>query len=368
MLLRSSTDEVRVVRGREEVLQLSRSLTDLCLQCDQPGALDDLEYNFSRPGFRSRQPTMVVVETRSPFGRVPAAAVLAYQYQLLGISTGVYAADFLGGASGIIAPRRMRARAAFAASEALLGRGGLLTHFSYEGEDSAEDLSYLGGSGHRWATRTRSSASYLPIDPDLEATYGLLGRRTRRNLRYYRRLAESELGAELVVSPRFSRDEYLAFDARCDYPVPRSKATARFERLQQVPRPLFLGLQGGNGEWLSLLGGYINGYDAVVQWQLNRNDMREHSLCTAMRAFLLQHCVDEHIRRVYFIGGTTHSMGNALTREMIVDIVVARPGIPKALINRVATAADDLPGYQGLIPELVRYDSPGTAGAELKSA
>ena len=367
MLLRSSTDEVRVVRGREEVLQLSRSLTDLCQQCDQPSALTNLEYSFARPGFRNRRPTMVVVETRSPYGKVPAAAVLVYEYQILGAGIGIYAADFLGGAGAIVAPRRMRARAAFAASQALLRKGGLLTHFSYEGDDSVHDLVHFGGSNHRWATRTRSSASYLPVDPDLEATFAQLGRRTRRNLRHFRRLVEADLGAELVVSPRFSRDEYLAFDARCDYPVPRSAALDRFHRLQQVPQPLFIGLQAANGDWLSLLGGYVNGRDAVVQWQLNRNDMREYSLCSAMRAFLLQHCVDEGYRRVYFIGGTTHSMGNALTREMIVDLVVARPGIPKPLISRVATALEDLPGYQGLIPELVRY-SPAPATAELNSA
>jgi hypothetical protein len=61
-------------------------------------------------------------------------------------------------------------------------------------------------------------------------------------------------------------------------------------------------------------------------------------------------------------------MGNALTREIIVDLVVARPGLPKRLISRVATVFEDLPAYQGVIPELVRYAPSPPDTAEFESA
>lgn len=367
MLLRSATDEVRVVRGREEVLKLSQELGDLCFRSDQPGALDNLEYQFSLPAFGRRRPTMVVVESRTPFGKKPVAAVLAYEYQILGVGTGVYAADFAGGARALIAPRNLRPRAAFSASDALLRGGGLLTLLSYQGEDPPDEIARFAGSRKRWATRIRSSAAYLTLDPDLETTFAQLGRRTRRNLRYYRRQVESELGAELVIGPELTAEEYVHFDQISDYSVPREKALARFGKINGSPNQLWLGLRDRRGEWLSLLGGHYHGPNAVVEWQLNRSDLPDYSLCTAMRAFLLEHVMERQFRRLYFIGGTTHSMGSALVREWIVDLVVSRAAFPRALMNRIAAASEDLPAYEGVLPALVGYSSSSDRHSELGS-
>lgn len=367
MLLRSSTDEVRVVRGGEEVLKLSRGLGDLCLSSDQPGALDNLHHHFSLPAFRKRRPTMVVVECRTPYGRAPIAAVLVYEYLLSGIGTGVYAADFAGGARAIVAPRNLRPRAAFAASDALLRGGGLLTLFSYQGDDPPEQIARFAASRKRWATRVRSSAAFLSISPDVEATFAQLGRRTRRNLRHYRRIVEEDLGAELVICPRITQNEYLQFDERSDYSVPREKALARFAKIEGSPNPLWLGLRDRRGEWLSLLGGHVHGPNAVVEWQLNRSDLHDYSICTAMRAFLLEHSVEQRFRRLYFIGGTTHSMGNALVREWIVDLIVSRTTFPRAFMNRLAAASEDLPPYAGVLPELVGYSPSTDRASELGS-
>ena len=300
---------------------------------------------------------MVVVESRTPFGKAAVAAILVYEYMALGVGTGVYAADFAGGARAIIAPRNLRPRAAFSASDALLRGGGLLTLFAYQGDDPPEQIARFAGSRRRWATRVRSSAAYMALDPDVETTFAQLGKRTRRNLRHYRRLVESELGAELVVCPRLTRDEFLAFDGRSDYSVEPEKASSRFEKIDRSPNPLWLGLRDRKGEWLSLLGGYVHGPNAVVEWQLNRADLHDFSLCTAMRAFLLDYVVAQRFRRLYFIGGTNHPMGSALMREWIVDLIVSRVAFPRGVLNKIAAASEDLPPYAGVLPELVPFDS-----------
>lgn len=349
MLLRAATDRVRVVRGREKVLELGRSLDELCIRCEQPGALDHLEYHFSLPGFARKFPTMVVVETTTGAGVRPVAAVLTYEYQIAGVGTGVYAADFKGGARAVVAPRSLRPRAVFAAAEALLKQQGLLIQLSYVGEDSATRLAQIAQTRLHWASRVRNSAGYIPMESDLEGTLAQLGKRTRRNLRYYRRLAEAELGVSLVVAPRLTREEFIAFNRATDYAVPDDQAAARFNKIQDNPAPLFLALRSGQGEWLSLIGGYFKGPDAIIEWQLNRSDMAPYSLCTVMRSHLLEYVTHQHCRRTYFIGGTTHSMMNSMTHERIVDVVVSRPGVPGWLVNRIAATEPDLPRYEGRI-------------------
>jgi hypothetical protein len=359
MLLRSATDTVRVVRGREKVLELGRRLDELCVQCEQPGALDHLDYHFSLPGFARKRPTMVVVETTTGNGVRPVAAVLTYEYQVAGVGTGVYAADFKGGARAVVAPRSLRPRAVFAAADALLSQRGLLIQLSYVGEDSPSRLAQIAETPLRWASRVRNSAGYMEIEPGVEATFAHLGKRTRRNLRYYRRLAETELGATLVVSPEITPEQFLEFNRATNYAVPDEQAAARFRSLKQNPAPLFLGLRSQQGEWLSLIGGYFKGPDAMVEWQLNRSDMAPYSLCTTMRAHLLEYVVGQNCRRTYFIGGTTHSMMNSMTHERIVDVVVSRPGVPAWLVNRIAAADPDLPRYEGPIAIGTRvYEHP----------
>jgi hypothetical protein len=364
MLLRAATDTVRIIRGRDQVLHACSELSALCTQCDQPGVLDHLEYHFSLPGFRRKRPTLVLVEATTRNGVHPIAAVLVYEYMLLGKGLGVYAADFHGGARAVVAPRTLRPRAAFAAAQELLRRGSILIQLSYEGEESPERLAALARPEMQWASRVRQLSGYIALEPTFDRTLGQLGKRTRRNLRYYRKMAEEELGAHLVIDPRLTREEFLEFNRTSDYAVPHRDAASRWDTLHALPTPLLLGLRSSSGEWLSVLGGYHKGPDLLVEWQMNRSDRARYSLSTAARAFLIDHAVALQCRRLYFVRGTVHSIRNSMIPEKIVDVVVARKRTPGWLINRVASAGEDLPSYDGELPALKRYQRPFAASDE----
>lgn len=360
MLLRAATDTVRIIRGRNQVLQASRELASLCAECDQPGVLDQLEYHFSLPGFRRKRPTLALVETATSASTRPVAAVLIYEYMLLGVGAGIYAADFFGGARAVVAPRALRPRVAFAVAHELLGRGSSMVQLSYEGEESPASLAPF-ADGLQWASRVRHFSGYVPIQQGVEATLSQLGKRTRRNLRYYRKMAEEELGAHLVLHPNVSRSEYLELNNRSDYAVTHREAADRWKKLQQLDSSLLLGLRSREGEWLSLLGGYRKGPDLALEWQVNRSDHGRYSLSTAARAFLIDYAVQQGTRRLYFVRGTVHSMRNSMIPEKIVDVVIAKPHVPGWLINRIAAAGADLPTYDGELPALRRHPELGVA-------
>ena len=62
-----------------------------------------------------------------------------------------------------------------------------------------------------------------------------------------------------------------------------------------------------------------------------------YSLCTAMRSHLIEHEVGRRTKRIYFIGGTTHSMRHYLVPKVkIADLVVLRYGLPDWVTRRLS--------------------------------
>ena len=102
---------------------------------------------------------------------------------------------------------------------------------------------------------------------------------------------------------------------------------------------LFFGLRAANGQWLSLVGGRTHHGITHIEWQMNRADMPAYSLSTAMRYHLLEHEVARGTNRIFFIGGTSHSMRSALVPFRVVDLVVVRSRLPRWLMRRLSRAS-----------------------------
>ena len=176
----------------------------------------------------------------------------------------------------------------------------------------------------RWASREREVAGYLSIEPTLDATMAKIGTRTRTHLRYYRRRAESQLGAEFVADAKISREDFLTLNRVSAYPVADDVAGWRYDSLRILKSPLLYGMRDRDGQWLSMLGGRHYASNMELQWQMNRADMTSQSLSSAMRAFLIEHEVKLGTQRIYIEGGTTHSMSHAFVPQKATDLIVMR--------------------------------------------
>jgi hypothetical protein len=146
----------------------------------------------------------------------------------------------------------------------------------------------------------------LSLGSSLEEFLQTLGRRTRRNFRYYRRkalmsgctcveIAEPGLGrvaAKLVAHQRTS--------SYTGYRIQRFVAG-----LRRMPHPIFLGLQSPDGVWLSMIGGWHADQRGYLLFQLNHNDQAYDrvSLSVALRSHFFERLIERGVREVRFLGG-----------------------------------------------------------------
>ena len=172
--------------------------------------------------------------------------------------------------------------------------------------------------------RERTIPGYLPLSITYDATLARMGSRTRRNLRYYRRRAESDLGCVFVPHREVTREEVLKFGRECMYPVSSDVVGFRYDSLRDIEEPAFMGVKDSEGRWLSMLGGRRYLSRSEILWQLNRDGMATYSLGTVMRSYFIEHEVEHGSRRLYTEGGTPHSMKFSYVTEKLTDLVIIR--------------------------------------------
>jgi hypothetical protein len=321
---------LRLARGAAPILDLQLSLAQLARVTGQPGAMDDLPYFLSRPQLRKKTPCLVTQTPVASSGRNELdAAVLLYEHQIGGHGIHIFATDDTTGRRTLVAPLPERASFALQACRTLIMQGAQCVLISFRHNDPAIDPALreiLSETGHalRWASREREVAGYLPFGMTLDATLALMGARTRNHLRYYRKRAQQQLGAEFVPDAKISRADFLALNRISAYAVPDDVAGWRYDSLSGLRSPLLYGLRDRDGRWLSLIGGRHSDGNMEMYWQINRDDMPSQSLSTAMRAFLIEHEVMKGTRRMYVEGGTTHSMSHAFVPEKATDLIVLR--------------------------------------------
>jgi hypothetical protein len=335
---------VHVVRGCDAILQMKDVLCELSRRCGQVGAMEHLKFFFARPKFNSKIPCLVLFCTRGG-DRLPStaeeieAAVLLYEHQIRGVGLRVLSADYHGGERTVIAPAALRPRFAYLAAAELMKRGALLVQISYEDTVLPVDTAGVGSPCKRmvhWAARERPMGGYIPLKETVEATLAGFGKNTRHNLKRYRQRALADLHYKVVDHPEMTRDEFLALNRICMYPAPDELAGWRYDAMKTIPEGvLYLGLQAANGNWISLIGGRTHEGDTHIEWQMNRLDMPSYWLGTVMRSHLIDYEVARGVRRIYFVGGTPHSIRNSMVRDKFIDLIVVRYRAPEFLTRRL---------------------------------
>jgi len=313
--------------------------------------MHDIAYFLEKPGALPRVPHLLLAGSRGLDVNNPKlndlqGFLLIFEQRVSGIGTGAFATNDRSGRSTLVARPLDRPMVAAEACRALLNRGAQLVLMSYRSDETAGsglrdlrpplEVPEDGRAIARWAVRERTIPGYLPLLETYDATLAEMGRRTRRNLRYYRRRAEAELGCVLVPQAEASREEVIAFSHECMFTVPSEVVGWRYDSLKDLDEPVFVGLKDKDGRWLSMLGGrrYLN--RSEILWQLNRDGLANYSLGTVMRAYFMEHEIAHGSCRLYTEGGTPHSMRFSYVPEKLTDLVLIRRTMVAKVMQMVA--------------------------------
>jgi hypothetical protein len=323
---------VRIVRGRDAIVELKPQLVALSERCQQRGAMDYLLYFLTRPQFAVKIPHLILISSGSGSSSASGdleGAVLMYEHTVLGCGTKAFVTDFHGGHRAVIAPPSKRAMVATMACHALMKAGALVVQLSFldemEGKAAVlQEAEERGRNGWMWAVDIREMVWSMPLRCTYDETLAQMGKHTRRNLRYYRRRAEAEIGCEFLVSPPLTLEDYFAANRASSYPVTEEIARWRFDSLSWLPGCVWLGMKDKDGNWLSLIAGRNHHGITEIDWQVNRAGLSDYSLSTVMRSYLLEYEIGRGTKWLHFEGGTPHSIRNTLGREKVVDLMVMR--------------------------------------------
>jgi hypothetical protein len=145
----------------------------------------------------------------------------------------------------------------------------------------------------------------LPLADTYEQFLEGLGTSTRHNFRRYRRRFDAS--GHCFVE-RLSMDELrsatLEVDPKSKFTSGTKKMTFRERYLDMVAaadRPLAVGLKHKNGEWLSVIGGWYRSGGAVICVQSNNErDFGAYSLCTVIRAYLIELLIRQGLSELVF--------------------------------------------------------------------
>jgi hypothetical protein len=353
------------VRGHKNVLALHQTLSDLAERCGQSGVLDDLPFFLSARRLWGKVPHLLLLPNSE--GGLQAA-VLLYAYGIGRVSSGIFVPADLHGERTVLAAEPLRSMVAWQAAESLLDHGAHLVLLSLRNGDFTALHSAASRdprtSARTCATRLRLANRSLPVASTFDATVATMGPHTRRNLRHYRRLVESELGATFVPEANLSESEFLVLNRNSSYPVFSWIAKWRFRYARGLPGSMFAGLRAADGSWLSMIGGRRRNRITYVDWQMNGKAFPALSIGTAMRAYLIEHEVARGTQLLTFEEGTTHSMNRAFVREVVCDLLLARPSLSPNVLRHLAAR---MPSKGNVLATTILKGSTVWHSAELRA-
>jgi hypothetical protein len=333
----SSPPPFTAVHGHAQVLALHGKLCHLAECCGQSGVMAYLPFFLSTCRFGGKVPHLLLLPDLA--GELQAA-VLFYEYGIGSVSSGIFVPADHCGERSVLAPEALRTLVAWQAAQFLIDCGAHLVlitlrdhDFSSTDSDVSRDLRL---SSRTCASRRRIVLRTLPVAATFDATVVGMGSHTRRNLRHFRRLAESEFGATFVPEAELSESEFLALNHRSLYPILPWMAKWRFRYARRSPGSVFAGLRAKDGSWLSMIGGRRCHGTTYIDWQMNLKDFPAFSIGTALRAYLIEHEVARGTLLLTFEDGTPHSMNRAFVPENVTDLLLARRSLSRKILRNVA--------------------------------
>jgi hypothetical protein len=338
-----------VLRGRAEILRLRSVLRSLSEVCGQAGATDYLEYFLTATENLKKTPYLVLMASRPDVdvlqlrARDLWGAVLVYEYRLLGFGSSLFTASDYNGSRAVIAPPRLRRQVSAAVCRYLMDHGAQIVLLNLEpGSPESCQICFEGamtGTAKRWwGTQRREVGATIALHKTFDATLARMGKHTRRNMRYYRRKAEADLGCSFTgdVKSSLTMAQLMELNRASTHPVPQAILERRHKTTRSIEGFFCVGLSRADGQWISLLGGRRHHGVTEIDWQMNRSGLAKYSVGTVIRSYLIEHEIAMGMEKLFFEGGTPHSMRHAFLSEEAMDIVVMNRSLPVFLLRSFA--------------------------------
>jgi hypothetical protein len=351
-----------VLSGHAEVLAQSALLESLAERCDQAGAMNWLGYFLAASSFRGKKPYLVLITKSSTLSPSPClddvhAAVLLFEYRMMGFPTRAFSTDDWAGFRTVIAPEAERAAVSALAADAMFDRGAQMVLISFlQPRENASAFVPVMRYPALWVSGKRPVAMTLLLEPTLKATLANLGKSTRFNLGYYRRRLQAVEPCELVddVCGLLQEHEFEALNQASLNPVEPDEFRLQVQSACNLSGGFMLGLRTRQGKWLSLIGGWRQGDVTVLHWQMNTAGYEKLSIGTAMRSYFLEHEVGRGTVRLIYYGGTPHSLGNSFEREQVTDLMVRRRSLRSAALHAMVRVLASMRSHVGINSQLVQ--------------
>jgi hypothetical protein len=336
---------VQLLRGRAAISAKAEMLEELCRQTGQTGAMHWLEFKMGTPTAAKKIPTLLLIGLNANVTPEEATAddvlgaVMLYEYKLAGRGLRLFATDDMTGLGTVIAPAPMRTQVAEAACAELVELGALAVLITVAPGTGCAQPEYLRerpAAAFKIARQVRSVPLGLPLEKTFEETLATLGKHTRRNLRYYRRRVENNMGSEFVPRVEMSRRDFLKFNRASMNPTTDALAGWRYDSAQDGMGMMFAGMRARDGRWLSLIGGRRHRETIEIDWQMNLAGLTRYSLSTVMRSYVLEHESELGMKHMVFTGGTPHSMRHSFACVDAMDVVVVRRSAAGGVLRRLA--------------------------------
>ena len=328
------TPRAHFLVGRKAILSLAPELREFAERCGQPGSLNWLDYFLGGAGKLWKRPWLVLFLHPGSAGQPVSpenihGCAFYCELTLAGIGTGVFLTEDWGGLRGVIGYEPDRAEIAAWATEALFTRGSSLVVTTYASSDpnTAHRATPVLHPDSTWSFGARENGvQRLTLEPDWDAQLAKFGKKTRDNLRYYRKRLGAEVGCEFVPDAlsEMSQSEYEALNRASLNPVPHTECRRRYNSLRNESGSFLVGVRTSAGEWLSVLGGWRQDSTTVMHHQMNRAGYDRYSLVHVMRSFFLEEEIRRGARSVVFYHGTNHSMTGIFDLEHLSDLVAVR--------------------------------------------
>lgn len=293
---------------------------------DKDDVLHPLDWFFLRAKYMKYTPVSISFYDTEGFNGI----VLLYQKKLIAIPLGIFVSPYECGFCSYFGTNadklaNVQKAAALVEQHLLFSKLDIFVEYErpeHEGFDERFSIRNEGG------LRLNSKGSYFPLKQNLEETISRFSQKTRKNLRHYRRVAESEFGCryidDLTHPDALSAVKVLnAFSARS---MGHSSAAHRCRMTMLVPGGFSAGLIDKDGNWLSYISGWRTDRVTYIDWQINKEDSNRFSFSAAMRNYLIQNEIAVGAKAIYFLGGSNSTWENGCDKQLLLQLSKRRSG------------------------------------------